>query len=488
MTPGEQTQRAAQILEASASQFRRWREEPVTFVRECIGVEPDAWQAEMLNAFPRHNRLVASACKGPGKTAALAWLGWNFLLTRPHCKVPCTSITGANLEDGLWTEFAKWRNRSPILQRAFEWNKTRIVAKQHPETWWASARSWARDGDKQQQANTLAGLHEDYLLFLIDEVSEIPDGVVSAAEAALTGGVETKLVMMGNPTRTDGPLWRAVRTDRHLWHVTRITGDPDDPNRSPRIDKEEARRQIEKYGRDSYVVRVNILGEFPLRQADKLIDIADCEAAMQRVLPESVLAGEPKILGADVARYGDDDSTLSPRQGRIGFRSREFHGLDTVEFGEQIIKALLKWDADGVFVDATGLGVGSLDHCRHRGFGHIVQGINFGARATEDTRFENKRTEMYWRAAEWLKMGCLPRDPMLAEELSAPIYWYDKKGRICLEPKDDIKARIGRSPDKADGFALTFAGYVRPKSRGYALPSEQAAAQTQHEHDPFAEA
>lgn len=471
-----------EVPESILASVRKWRAEPVTFAREVLCVEPDAWQADMLAAFPTKKRLVASACKGPGKTAGLAWLGWNFLFTRPHCKVPCTSITGDNLRDGLWAELKKWQNRSPLLQRAFTWTQTRIFSADHPETWWASARTWARDADPQQQANTLAGLHEDYLCFLIDEVSDIPDGVVAAAEAALTGGIDTKLVMMGNPTRTDGPLWRAVGADRHLWNVTRITGDPDDPNRSPRIDIEEARAQIAKYGRDSHIVRVNILGLFPERQADKLLDVADVDAAMRRAVQEPVFEHEPKILGVDVARFGDDATIFMPRQGRMCFRPKEFRGLDTVQVAEQVIRSAEKWGADAVFVDSTGIGAGVIDTCRARGYAHLVHETHFGMRAQDDEHFENRRAEMYSEAAEWVKGGgCLPMDLMLQSELCAPTYWYDKKMRMCLEPSQDVKARLGRSPDRASAFVLTFAGRVAPKAKHHGQNGRAAV----HDYDPF---
>ena len=135
-----------------------WKRDPVLFVRENFKVEPDIWQADVLRAFanPAAKRVLGIACKGPGKTTVLAWLGWNFLATRPHCKVPCASITGANLKDGLWAELRKWQVRSPLLSQAFEWTQTRIFERKNPGTWFASARAWAQDADPQQQANTIA--------------------------------------------------------------------------------------------------------------------------------------------------------------------------------------------------------------------------------------------------------------------------------------------------------------------------------------------
>jgi phage terminase large subunit len=110
------------IVIAAVEQLARWRQHPSAMVRELFGVQPDAWQEEALEAFPNAPRLAFKACKGPGKTAVLAWIGWNFLLTRPHAMVGTTSISGANLKANLWTELALARQERPFaaLLRADE--------------------------------------------------------------------------------------------------------------------------------------------------------------------------------------------------------------------------------------------------------------------------------------------------------------------------------------------------------------------------------
>lgn len=475
------------MSEPAEVKLRRWRRDPVAFVREELHVEPDEWQCDFLTAYAHgKNRTAAAACKGPGKTGAESWAGLHFLACYPDSKVPCTSITGPNLKDGLWSEFSKWMQRSEFLKREFRWTQTRIFQKDHPETWFATARQWSQDADAEQQANTLAGIHADYILFIIDECSNIPDGVVAAAEGALTSGKVCRLIMAGNCTRTAGPLWRAVGADRAFWNIIRITGDPDDPKRSPRINLEEARAQISKYGRNSFIVRVNILGLFPERQADKLLDVSDCEAAMKRAIPEAAFINEARVIGVDVARYGDDESVFQPRQGHMAFEPRVFRELDTQELGEQLCRAIDRWLPDAVNVDAGAFGIAVYDYCKHRGYGNIVHAVNFGGRARDDERFENRRTEMWWDMAGWVKNGgCLPQQPMLTEELSAPVYFPDKKQRICLEPKDDIKARIGRSPDRADALALTLATAVRPPSAYGGVRGQQGQAEVRR--NPLAE-
>jgi phage terminase large subunit len=110
-----------------------WRQHPAKFVREVFGVVPDSWQDESLEAFPHHQRLAMKACRGPGKSCVLAWLVLNFLLTRDSPKIAVTSLSAANLEDGLWAELSKWIGRSKMLSELFTWTKSRIFLKTAPD-------------------------------------------------------------------------------------------------------------------------------------------------------------------------------------------------------------------------------------------------------------------------------------------------------------------------------------------------------------------
>ena len=86
------------IEELPIEKVRLWREKPVAMVDELFGSKPDAWQVDALEAFPVTQRIAMKSAAGCGKTALLAWVGWNFLLTRPDPMVGATSITGQNLK------------------------------------------------------------------------------------------------------------------------------------------------------------------------------------------------------------------------------------------------------------------------------------------------------------------------------------------------------------------------------------------------------
>lgn len=453
-------------MKAAADALRRWRKSPATMVRELFRVEPDAWQVDVLESFPKAPRLCMKACKGPGKTAVLAWLAWNFLLTRPHPKIAATSITGDNLSDGLWTEMANWQRRSPLLTSQFTWTKTRIVANDAPETWWMSARTWPRNGDANAQADTLAGLHADYLLFLIDEAGGIPDAVMAAAEAGLAnagrggtgGGKEAHIAMAGNPTHRTGPLYRACTLEAHLWHVTEITSDPDDPKRTPRVSVEWAREQIQKYGKDNPWVLVNVFGRFPPNSLNTLLGPDEVREAMARMAQEHEFSGAARILGVDVGREGDDASVIFPRQGRQAFPPQVLRNASSLHGAGAVARKWQDWQADAVFVDNTGgFGGGWVDQLRALSFQPTP--VHF-SQAALDARYHNKRAEIWFLLAEWIKQGgCLPNVPELIAELTEPTYSF-KDDKLIIEPKDLVKARLGRSPDHADALALTFTAPV----------------------------
>jgi len=250
------------------------------------------------------------------------------LTVNEDAKVAATSVSADTLADTLWTEMAKWQAKSPLLSASFTWTRQRIFNNRRRETWWMSARKWARSADPASLGQTLAGLHSDYILFLLDESGGIPDAVMATAEAALAGCVEGHIVQAGNPTHLEGPLWRACSSERRLWHLVEITADPDDPKRSSRVPAQWAREQIEKYGRDNPWVLVNVFGRFPPHSLDTLIGPDECEAATRRVWTADDIATAPRILGVDVARFGDDASVIFPRQGLVAFPPIKVRHID----------------------------------------------------------------------------------------------------------------------------------------------------------------
>jgi hypothetical protein len=225
------------------------------------------------------------------------------------------------------------------------------------------------------------------------------------------------------------------------------------------------------------------LCDFSASGEDQLISLGDAEEAGRREYLEREISYAPRILGVDPARFGDDRSVIFPRRGLQAFPPQMFHGIDNMQLAARVAAKIEAWQPDAVFIDA-GAGGGVIDRLRQ--LGHSIIEVNFGGKSS-DALFTNKRTQMWWEMREWLRAGgAIPNETMLKQDLGAPVYWYDQLNRIVLEPKDDIKKRIQRSPDLGDALALTFAFPVSQKPRGIFLPTaEGAPAGAQREYDPM---
>lgn len=473
-------------MSLAAATIERWRGDPVAFVRENFQVEPDAWQVEALRLFANRSvpLLSLQACAGPGKSAVLAWCGWHFLScwgeVGDHPKGLAVAITSDNLRANLWPEFSKWQQRSPFLSHCFTWTSERIFENGHKATWFLEARSWPKTANAEEQGKTISGLHGNYVLVLVDESGAIPGAVARAAEQALsTGPYFGKVVQAGNPLTRDGMLYEAAESGN--WRVVRITGDPDDPMRSPRIDIAWARSQIAKYGRENAWVKAYILGEFPASGLRQLLGPDEVREAMKRHKREDEYRHSAKVLGVDVAREGDDASVIFPRQGVAAFRPVVSRDTDSLLGAGLVANKWREFGAHACFIDNTGgFGGGWIDQLRVMGRQPI--GVHFAGKAN-DERYANKRAEMWFLMAQWIKEGgALPDIPEMVQELTAPTYTF-KGDRLLLEDKDQIKERIGRSPDYADALALTFA---QPVHSPELLPSWAAPTNVIPDYNPYA--
>lgn len=480
--------------------IKRWREDErgiLQFGNENFGVTYDAWQERALLEFAdpseQVKRVSLQACVGPGKTMVLSHAGWWFLGVQGdktnHPQGACISITGDNLRDNLWKEYSKWHQRSRYLSAAFTHTARRIFANDHAETWFLSARSWSKTANDDALGNTLSGLHSKYVLCQADESGEIPVAILKAGEQALSVCDFGRFIQGGNPTSLDGMLYAAANTLRHLWVIIRITGDPSDPDawvHSPRVGeqpKKWAQQQIDTYGRENPWVKGRILGVFPPQSINALLGLEDVEAAQKRHVRLEDYEWSQKRIGVDVARFGDDRTVIFPRQGLVAFKPVVMRTQNTVNIAARVARGAVQWfktDEGLILVDDTGhWGHGVIDNLTTAGYPAI--GIVSSDPAI-DPRYRNRRAEMWMTMAQWVKDGgALPPVEELVAELTTPTYTFIA-GRFVLEDKDQIKERLGRSPDLGDALAHTFA---MPDQPAGLVAASRRTRIAEHDGDPF---
>jgi len=445
----------------AALSLARWKRDPVNFAWENFRFVPDQWQETALRAFgdPDQQRIALQACVGVGKTSVLAICAWQFLSTHvggdQYPMVAVMSATSDNLRSNLWKELAVWRDRSDLLRAQFEMTAQRISQRDHPDTWFLGARTFAKTADLEAQGRTLSGLHARYIAYFIDESGDISPSVLRAAEQGLSNCEIGKIMQAGNPTSHEGMLYLAAKEQPDLWRIIQITSDPDDPKRSTRVGLEWARQQIAKYGRANPWVMATILGKFPPTSINALLGPDEVRESMARELRPDQYSFAQRRLGIDIARFGDDATVLFPRQGLAAFNPVELRGQDSTQVAARIMEAKRKWNWEMGFIDATGGHAGGVIDALALGRQPLFE-VNFSGRAM-DPRYFNLRSELHFLGAEWVKGGgALPNVPELAREAAAPTYWFEK-GKLRVVEKDQIKTLLGRSPDFYDSFLTTFA-------------------------------
>lgn len=391
----------------------------------------------------------------------MAWSVLWFLSCYFPAKVPCTAPTSHQLEDVLWSEIAKWHrklsDKYPHLGEQFDWSAGAFRMKAAPNESFAVART-----SRPERPEALQGFHSEHILFLIDEASGVADNVFEVAEGALsTDGAY--VLMAANPTRQSGYFYDSHHKMRSAWAALHWNGE-----KSPRVSRQYVENMEKKYGRQSPVFKVRVLGEF-VTAPDGVISLELCEAA--RVRDVEVNESAPVVWGVDVARFGDDSSALAKRKGNHQLEPvKEWWGKDTMQT-VGIIKA--EWDktpADkrprSINVDVIGIGAGVVDRLKELDLPAV--GVNVSeseaVNDSEERQFSRLRDELWWKSREWLEArDCkFCDDDETIAELTTPTYSIQSNGLIKVEGKDEMKKRGVKSPNRADAWNLTFASVSAP--------------------------
>jgi hypothetical protein len=223
-----------------------------------------------------------------------------------------------------------------------------------------------------------------------------------------------------------------------------------------------------------------ILGKFPPSSINQLIGPDDVLDAQSRIIKDEDYILVQKRLGIDVARYGDDKSIIFPRQGLVAFRFRELRKADSFELAAAIEVAKGKFRSEADYVDDTGgWSAGVQDEMIRRGKPLIP--VNMSKKA-QDPRYYNKRSEVHFRMAQWIKRAAIPNDVELKQELCAPTYTMDG-GKLRVVEKEKVKAMLKRSPDKADALSMTFSDEDVPGSVENLIKARQELSPLRASHD-----
>lgn len=340
-------------------------------------------------------------------------------------------------------------------------------------------------------ATKAAGMHAEHMLLVYEETPGIDAAILAAGEQTSTAPHNLRLAI-GNPDNAldalhaycTSPGVVAVRMSA-LDHPNVVRDDPSVIPGAVSAGSIERRRQ--KHGEDDPIFfKSRVRGLCPMEAVSALIRWEWLEAAAQRFESTDSARGE-HALGVDVANseHGDRRAIAYFRANRL-LRCEAEPCADANALGRAVVdiarNPYAPVAARRIGVDPIGVGAGTVNEMRRIGVAPVALNsaappVARAARAPDGSRYDwvpdanaflNLRAQMYWQLREDLRLGQmdLPRDPDLWRELVA-VRFETHNGKVRIEPKDDIRARLGASPDRAD--AVVLGNWVRWRDR-MALP------------------
>lgn len=205
------------------------------------------------------------------------------------------------------------------------------------------------------------------------------------------------------------------------------------------------------------------LCDFSASSDDVLIPLSLAIDASKKEISEYEVRGAVKVLGVDVARYGDDICVIQPVEGLKAYKPMSYSNISNIDFSQKIIRVINDFHPDHVRIDA-GRGEGVIDYLKSQGY--PCTEVNFGG-APSSAYYSNLRAEMWDGMRKWLESGgAIPSGSPLLQELSTPTYGFSSSNKMVLESKDSIKKRGLSSPDYADALALAVGVPLRKPIAG----------------------
>lgn len=459
--------------------LKTWRNDPVEFVKAVYKAEPEPQQIEFLRELQkmvlakrkvkdkqpvtpeeeRYARKIGISImsgKGIGKTTALVWAASWFLLLYKNSKIPVTGPSYDQIRDVFMSEFNKWNNHAKSPTRPhfdIQTDNVRIKVNSEPvKNWFLKLRTANKNASVEQQADTLAGWHEDYLMVVADEASGIPDPVFSKFDSTITKPVNF-VIMAFNPNRTTGFAYDSQFNDAaDIWiklHWSALDSKQVTPQAIENIKA--------KYGENSNEYRISVLGLPPLVEQDSLIPYDWLMAAVERYPESTPNPKDPRVLGIDVAREGVDKTSAIIKHGRKIIAVKRYNEVDSIEAADRIALLHQESNIDATAIDSIGLGGPVYDYLKRKI--QPIKPVDVHRKASNPERFCLLRDELWWMLRELFREGLIdiPYDRDLISELSNIKYTSDERGRIKVESKKQIKGRGLASPDSADAIVVTLA-------------------------------
>jgi hypothetical protein len=429
--------------------------------------QEEQWYAKKIG-------LDISSGMGSGKDFLASLMMFFFLSVFPeeHGQSPhvlATANTAKQLSNVLWRQasvipsmskrlYPDDPNSEKVLENLFVCQAEKIYRRERGgKTYFAEAVTVSPHASSDEQSRALTGRHAPYMLMVLDEAAGLPEAVFTNLEGTLSGRVNL-ILMIYNPIKSKGYAVDARKNDRWL-HITWNTEETHFDN--PSLDNPlQARNKdlLERYGRDSNVYRIRVLGLPPIAEQNVFIPWDWIQDAVSRDI--EVLPDDPVIMGIDPGA-GGDKTAIAIRQGCKILGIYRFNTPNLDDFVNRVIGIWHRYEPVIINIDTIFMGWGTVD--RLNKLGYRVHSVDVRRTARDRDRYLKIRDELWGTLREHFEKGTIsiPNDQELIDQLGSIKAKddFDKRGQIQIQSKKEMRKSdsVGGSPDEADAVCLTYA-------------------------------
>lgn len=324
--------------------------------------------------------------------------------------------------------------------------------------------------DTKDAIGKFQGFHSDRMMVIISEAQAIPDEVFDQIEGCTTGSVALH-VYLGNPLRTSG-RFASMLQDNQKNIVVNLSAleSPNYIEKKAIIPGMATYEWIEdkrkRWGEADPRWFARVLGQVPPTGVNSIFSYHIYKISQSRQISSS---DDKTIIAIDVATSGQDDCQMYAVSSSKILGEKTISGSTDLRIIAQEAMILRKdFKSSSYIYDGNGVGDGLGDILRLLEADPSIRIIKSkgSERASDDKQFQNQRAEDSFYARQRLVDGLftMPQDDdggpndMLKDELLALEYFVNPRGRVQIIDKDEIKDKIGHSPNRADAFILAMKG------------------------------
>lgn len=462
----------------------KYRQDPVAFFREVLGVEPWSKQIEICEAIRDHKRVAVRSGHKIGKSAVAVGIALWFYCSFPDARVIMTSTTSRQVDQILWRELRMMRAKGSRCLSCKAQDPTGMLIPRpcpHSAIIEGEQGELARTGLKSsdfreivgftaRESEAVAGISGANLLYILDEASGIGDEIFEAIEGNRAGGA--RALLLGNPTRNEGEFFDAFFSKSRFYKTLTVSSE-ETPNALAGEDiipglagAEWIAEKADEWGVDSALYKVRVKGVHAIGEEGRIFNLHMIALAEQR-WHDTAPAGR-LYIGLDPA--GDagtgDETALVPRRGNKMLSLERAKGLTADLHVGRVIEMIARFkllretpvvvlDRDGS-VGARVFGALRAHLDQHPNAFELV-GVRAGEKAKREMRnYALVRDELAASLFLWFRDGgAIVEDTQLEGELHQLEWSVRADGKRMLTPKKELRKKLGRSPDSYDALALS---------------------------------